>query len=124
MPPVGRRFDLAWRRDHLAALLVACLAAGAALGWRGASGRSAVGNHIDADAVRVAAARERINPNTATYASLLRLPGIGPVKAAAIVAFRLENPDRPFASADDLARVHGIGEGIVRRVRPYLTGLE
>jgi competence protein ComEA len=48
-----------------------------------------------------------IDINTATQAELDKLPGIGPVKAKAIVEDRAKNG--PFKSIDDLKRVKGIG---------------
>lgn len=48
-----------------------------------------------------------VNLNTASEAELLRLPGIGPTKARAIVAYRQGRG--PFASVADLVRVPGIG---------------
>ncbi|MBW2277815.1 MAG: helix-hairpin-helix domain-containing protein [Deltaproteobacteria bacterium] len=45
------------------------------------------------------------------------LPGIGPKKAGAIVESR--NDEGPFDSLDDLARVKGIGEKTVERIRPW-----
>ena len=48
-----------------------------------------------------------IDINTATQAELDRLPGIGAVKAKAIVEERAKNG--PFKSIDDVKRVKGIG---------------
>lgn len=48
-----------------------------------------------------------IDLNAATEAELLRLPGIGPAKAQAIVAYRQSRG--PFASVEDVVRVPGIG---------------
>ena len=48
-----------------------------------------------------------INLNAATEAELLRLPGIGPAKARAIVAYRQSRG--PFASVEEILRVPGIG---------------
>ncbi|MDZ4675650.1 MAG: helix-hairpin-helix domain-containing protein [Gemmatimonadota bacterium] len=45
--------------------------------------------------------------NAASEADLLRLPGIGPTKARAIVAYRQARG--PFAAVTDLERVSGIG---------------
>lgn len=57
---------------------------------------------------------EGVNINTADAATLARvLDGVGLKKAEAIVAHR-EAHGR-FDSADDLARVKGIGEATVRR---------
>jgi len=55
-----------------------------------------------------------INPNTAPAVSMARLPGIGPSKAAAIVAYRQsfsadEGTGRAFKDCADLQKVKGIG---------------
>lgn len=60
-----------------------------------------------------------IDINRATQKTLEGLPLIGPKRAARIVAFR--NAHGWFGSLDDLDRVPGIGKGIVRRIRPYLS---
>lgn len=49
-----------------------------------------------------------IDLNAATESELTELPGIGPAKAAAIVAHRTENG--PFGSTEQLMDVTGIGE--------------
>jgi hypothetical protein len=45
------------------------------------------------------------------------LPGIGAVRARAIAEARAR---RPFCRLEDLERVAGIGEGTLRRLRPWL----
>jgi endonuclease YncB( thermonuclease family) len=55
----------------------------------------------------------QIDINTATEKQLQTVPGIGPVMAARIIAAR------PFRSADDLKRVHGIGDKKYAQIRPY-----
>jgi competence protein ComEA len=60
-----------------------------------------------------------VNVNTATETQLEDLPGIGPTLAAAIVAERERNG--PFRSADDLTRVHGIGEGRLAQLRDFVA---
>ncbi len=67
----------------------------------------------------------RINPNVAPMASLVRLPGIGPGRAAAILAYRTdfnrEKPDTPaFGDCDDLQNVRGIGPKTVQNIRKWL----
>ncbi len=62
---------------------------------------------------------ERINVNTAPVGDLMRLPGIGEVKAAAIVSYREEHGD--FVQPDDLVLVHGIGEKTLESLLPYIT---
>ncbi|WP_303290839.1 ComEA family DNA-binding protein [Marinobacter sp. SS5-14b] len=54
-----------------------------------------------------------ININTADVATLADLNGIGESKAEAIVAYRETNG--PFASAEDLANVKGIGARTVEK---------
>ena len=49
-----------------------------------------------------------VNINTAGQAELEQLPGIGPVTAQAILAFRSERGT--FSSVDELLEVSGIGE--------------
>lgn len=59
-----------------------------------------------------------LNVNTATAEELDSLPGIGPARAAAIVAARQR---RPFRRLTDLLRVPGIGRSTLERLRPYVT---
>ncbi len=59
-----------------------------------------------------------VNINTATLDQLIELPGIGPVTAQKILAFRSENG--PFESAEDLLEVNGIGPKKLARIRAYL----
>lgn len=58
-----------------------------------------------------------VNINEATEAELVRLPGIGPSRAKAIVA---ERERRRFRRPEDILRVHGIGRKTFKRLRPYL----
>ena len=60
-----------------------------------------------------------VNINTATEEELVRIPGIGPARAAAIVQLR-ERAHR-FNHPEDLLRVRGIGRVGFRRMRPYLA---
>jgi competence protein ComEA len=60
----------------------------------------------------------RINLNTASAAELARLPGIGPSKAQAIVAFRAKEP---FTRADDLRKVKGIGDKLYDSIKDQVT---
>jgi competence protein ComEA len=60
-----------------------------------------------------------IDINTASAAQLEGLPGIGPSKAAAIIAERTDNG--PFASCNDLTRVLGIGEATVAKLASSCT---
>jgi competence protein ComEA len=64
-------------------------------------------------------ARQTINVNTASAAELERLPGIGPVRAAAIVAWRERNG--AFRRIEDLLAVEGIGPATLERLRPSIS---
>jgi competence ComEA-like helix-hairpin-helix protein len=61
----------------------------------------------------------RVDPNTASAGLLETLPGVGPVLAARIVEERTRNG--PFARAEDLLRVKGLGAATLARVRPRLA---
>lgn len=60
-----------------------------------------------------------INVNTASETELETLPGVGPVTAAAIIDYRIQNG--PFASVDDLIDVSGIGPSTLEQLRPFVT---
>jgi competence protein ComEA len=68
---------------------------------------------------------EKINPNNASIASLVRLSGIGISRAAAIVAYREnisnQEPNSPvFKSCADLQRVKGIGPKTADNISQWL----
>lgn len=62
---------------------------------------------------------ERININTADETQLQSLPGIGEVRAKAIIADREENG--PFRIPEDIIRVSGIGQGTLEEILDYIT---
>jgi len=59
-----------------------------------------------------------IDPNCADAATLATLPGIGPVRAEAILR---ERARRPFRDVADLERVHGLGPRRVAALAPHLA---
>lgn len=68
---------------------------------------------------------EKINPNDAPLASLVRLPGIGISRASAIVAYRRDFSERndnkaAFENCDDLQKVKGIGPKTVQNISQWL----
>ena len=67
----------------------------------------------------MAAVAKKININTADSASLTTIPGIGPKKAEAILAFRKANGK--FKSVDDLMKVKGIGPKVLAKIKKNLT---
>jgi competence protein ComEA len=79
----------------------------------------AAGLEAEEHAARPLAPGERIDPNTAPVAELRRLSGIGPSRAAAIVAER--EAGGPFRDLEDLTRVAGIGPTTAVALAPRLT---
>ena len=61
----------------------------------------------------------RLDLNSANWAELSQLEGIGETLARRIVADRKQNGR--FAHVEDLQRVHGIGPRTVGRLKPWLT---
>ncbi len=60
-----------------------------------------------------------VNLNTATLADLDTLPGVGPVTAEAILAWRTENG--AFSTVDELLEVSGIGDVTLEELRDLVT---
>ncbi|GAC81380.1 competence protein ComEA [Gordonia malaquae] len=61
----------------------------------------------------------QVDLNTATEAQLDELPGVGPVTAQAIIAWR--STHGRFTSVDQLAEVDGIGPSRLAKLRPLVT---
>jgi len=60
----------------------------------------------------------RLDINLATVEELMILPGIGPKKAKAVLAWREQNGG--FDSVEHLVRVKGIGPKTLERIRRYI----
>ena len=60
-----------------------------------------------------------VDLNRATRAELEALPGVGPVTAGKILAWRDEHGG--FSVAEELLEVSGIGERTLEQLRPYVT---
>lgn len=60
-----------------------------------------------------------VDLNRAGEQQLRQLPGIGPKKAANIIAYRRQNG--PFESIEELLAVEGIGEQIFMDIRDFVT---
>ena len=69
-------------------------------------------------AIAADAAHASLDLNTATAEQLEGLPGIGEVKAAAILAVRAERGG--FRSVDELESVRGIGPALLGKLRGQL----
>lgn len=120
----GQRIAVGWRRRDVTALSVLLAAWCVYLAWTATAGGLGPGGRIATDPDKIALVRERIDPNTATAASLRRLPLIGPEKSKAIVQYRQAQPPtagRVFEHLEDIQNVPGIGPGILRRVARHLS---
>lgn len=64
----------------------------------------------------------KINPNNASVASLIRLPGIGRVRAAAIVEYRsaMTGSTKAFSNCADLQKIKGIGPKTAESIEKWL----
>ncbi len=60
-----------------------------------------------------------VNINSATQTDLEELPGVGPVTAQSILAFRSEHG--AFTAVDELLEVSGIGDATLAKIAPYVT---
>jgi len=67
---------------------------------------------------RTAAGVGVVNINQASIDELARLPGIGPAKAQAIVAYRSKSR---FVRKEQLLSVRGIGPKLLQQLRPYVV---
>lgn len=83
------------------------------------AGRNAAESRPASQSKREVVPRELVDLDTAGLATIEGLPWIGPSLAARI----LENRERcgPFGSMEALTRVYGIGEGMSKRLTPYVT---
>ena len=72
-----------------------------------------------ADAADSENSSELININTAPASELVKLKGIGEVKAAAIVEYRSINGN--FKTVQDIMNVSGIGEKTFEKIRSQIT---
>lgn len=75
------------------------------------------GEHAEKEQLRMLFEYEIVplDINTASGEDLMTVPGIG-----FAIASRIINA-RPYATLEDLRRVHGIGESSLESMRPYLT---
>jgi competence protein ComEA len=89
--------------------------------WSGAAAPSTTPSSAtpSESAIPAVDGRGLININTADAPLLETLPGIGPVIADSIVAYREQNG--PFRSVDELAEVKGISLKMVDEIRSLVT---
>jgi len=62
---------------------------------------------------------KKININTASKEELMNLPGIGDVKAQAIIDYRTKNG--PFKDIHEIVNVSGIGEKTFEKIKDLIT---
>lgn len=72
-----------------------------------------------AAAVPSASSDGLLNINQASESELMQLPGIGQVKAAAIVTYR--NSNGPFSSIEEIKNVPGIKEAAFEKIKGMIT---
>ena len=60
-----------------------------------------------------------VNLNTADMEQLQLLPGVGEKRAAAIVEIRKSKGG--FKTVEELTEVKGVGEALIKRLRPHLA---
>ena len=60
-----------------------------------------------------------VNVNLATAEQLELLPGVGPARAAAIIAYRKQHG--PFERPEDLVAVSGIGNKALARMKSHVV---
>lgn len=78
----------------------------------------AAGNDDVTEGPVASSASGALNLNTASEEELMRLPGVGPSKAKAILDLRTQL--KGFKKVEDLMRVKGIGRKTFRKLLPML----
>ena len=112
---------MTWTGKDLTVIMSLLLAGALWLGWNAGHPRIEFADQPPVQDHRVTAATDRIDPNTASAASMIRLGGIGPVLSAAIIKHRSSHDFKTFKTAGDLAVIHGIASGTIRRIAPDLS---
>ncbi len=86
------------------------------------AGASLTGNLAQAASlkdVKIENPVKAVNVNTATAEELQTIRGIGPAMAGRILEFRKEHGN--FDKVEDLAKVHGIGESKLQRMKTQVS---
>ena len=78
-----------------------------------------VGGPVAGSAGGASAGDGRVNLNTASADDLDAIPGVGPVTAESIVAWRTHNG--AFHTVEELMEVDGIGPGKFAKIKPHVT---
>lgn len=101
---------------------VTALAAGGLLLWQGLDAGNGAPQFTPAEPEKKLASSAPVDVNAAVAEELDDLPGVGPVLAERIVAFREENG--PFESPEDVMDVPGVGPALYEDIAPYIGGQE
>lgn len=122
---MGERGSYVWTRRQRAVLAGAVLILAAGFFVRAIRNPKHVDDPPGLMGDRAHSLATRIDPNTADWPAWAGLPLIGEKRAKEIVAYReqwlVDHPDEtPFAKAEDLTRVKGIGKATVEALRPFL----
>lgn len=115
-----------WNARNLAALAILLVLLAGLIGWRIVRNSARLAEDFSIQGSAPASAGEKVDPNTASWANLARLPEIGPTRAKKIIAYRdaytARHPGQPaFTSPSDLEKVQGIGPSISKTIAPFLT---
>ena len=115
-----------WNRANVIACALLGVAVLALIGWQWWGRGHYLGAQISVEEELVEKVSAKIDPNRASEAELMSLPGIGPGLAERIVSYRegfeKENgaKSRAFGSWEDLQKVRGIGPKISEKLGAYL----
>jgi len=115
------RASLLWTRSDLGAVILLLLVAAVFAAHAALQPRIGFIDEPPTLPERVALAVDRIDPNTASRASLIRLHGIGPGRAQGIIDYRTARGPGAFKTAGDLMKVKGVGPATVSRIAPELS---
>lgn len=115
-----------WTRANVIASVVLAVAVLGLVGWQWFGRGHYLGAEITVEQEMVDKASAKIDPNMASEAELMSLPGIGPGLAGKIVGYREDflkengGQGRAFDSWEDLQKVRGIGPKISAKLAGYL----
>ena len=121
----SKPFDPIWTAGQRRALLLLLTLLLLALTLRYALNPAYVPSIQPPGGARSAELASRLDPNSADWQALSAIPSLGEKRAREIVAYRdkvhaADSSRVVFRTADDLARVRGIGKATVENLRPYL----
>lgn len=117
---VEHQYDWRWSPPHLWALTVLCVLAAGAVAVPLLASRYWIGRTVPVDRARCDVALERVNPNTASLASLRRLSGVGPVIAQEIIDYRAAHGPVAFTQPADLEKVRRVGASLAHNIAEFL----